>query len=201
MRPSSRSSSSARLERRPVARWKYADADTPKVRQIGSTPKRARCSSMNALTSDGLRRPPGQNHRGGFEDLIRAPQLIVLAPQLADLLPLARRRQIRPRAVLSLSAAHTLAQHLRTDTEILGDMRDRTPGLQHEPNTPIEQFFWVLSCSGHRRGASPSARTSSWPERSPRNPGWLSRGRGGERAPARRANGRGPTALLGGLAH
>ena len=37
---------------------KYADADTPKVRQIGSTPKRPRCSSTNAVTSVGLGRAP-----------------------------------------------------------------------------------------------------------------------------------------------
>ena len=40
-----------------------ADADTPKTRQIGSTPKRARCSSMNALTSDGLRRARSRKTR------------------------------------------------------------------------------------------------------------------------------------------
>ncbi len=33
-----------------------ATTDTPRVSQIGSTPKRSRCSSMNALTSDGVDR-------------------------------------------------------------------------------------------------------------------------------------------------
>jgi hypothetical protein len=42
IRSVSRSSSTARADRCPDLRSDYADADTPKVTQIGSTPKRSR---------------------------------------------------------------------------------------------------------------------------------------------------------------
>ncbi len=54
----------------------------PEIRQIGSTPKRSRCSSINAAhfvrSAVELGR---EKHRRGLQDLIRAAQLIVLLAQ------------------------------------------------------------------------------------------------------------------------
>jgi hypothetical protein len=92
-------------------------------------PKRSRCASINALTWFGLSRAPARKkQRGGFQDLIRAAQLEVLTPELADLLTLLG---AHPLAVASvdLGAPDTLSQRLRRQPEIVRDMRDRPPRL------------------------------------------------------------------------
>jgi hypothetical protein len=116
--------------------------------------------SMNALTSFGLRRARSQKHAGGFEDLFRATQLMVLLAQLLDLFALLAARQIRAQTAVSLGLADPLAQHLVTDAEIARDRGDRTPGLKRETDTALDQLLGILPGSGHEL-AVPCSRTES----------------------------------------
>src|SRR4051812_12585725 len=123
---------------------------------MGSTPKRPRCSSMNAVTSVGLSRAPWRKHRGGLQDFIRAPQLVVLATQPTDLLALGARRQIRSRAAVSLVLTDLLAQRLRMHPEIGRDVRDRPLALQRQADASLDQLIGVLLRAGHKDGRLPS---------------------------------------------
>src|SRR4051812_41199459 len=88
-------------------------------------------------------------------------QLVILPAQPPDLLALGRRRQIPPLAAIGLVLADLLAQRLGMHPEVVCDMRDRPLALQSETNTAPDQLVGVLLRSGHRVGASLSARTRS----------------------------------------
>ncbi len=114
---------------------------------------------MNALTSVGLGRAPWRKHRRRAEDLVRAAQLVVLAPQPPDLLALLTAQQLRASA--RLGPAHPLAQRLRMDPQIVRDLRDWPVALQRQPHTTLDELIGVLLRTGHSGGASPPARTES----------------------------------------
>src|SRR4029079_3861983 len=103
-----------------------------------------------------------EKHACGLEDLVRAPQLVDLLAKVLDLLALSRGRQIRAQALLCLPLTHVLAQRLRRDAEIGGDVRDRSAGLKHQPGAAIKQLGWVLPRTGHRREAFLSPGTEPW---------------------------------------
>src|SRR6202142_251173 len=104
-----------------------------------------------------------EKHRGALQNLVRAAQLVVLALEPLDLLTLLRGRQIRPQTLIGLDLAHTLSQRLGRQPDVLGDMRDRPPGLQHEPHTAVDQLLGVLPWTWHRRRiSSPEDRTPSF---------------------------------------
>jgi hypothetical protein len=101
-------------------------------------------------------------NRAGLQDLIRAAQLEVLLAQPANLLALLTRRQLRPRAGLSLVLTQALAQRLRVDAEtaaicVIGRSFSNVSRMPR----------WITSSGyffgrGMSLGGSPSARTSSW---------------------------------------
>src|ERR1019366_6721955 len=103
---------------------------------------------------------------------IRSAQLEILLAQLTDLLPLSGREQVGSLPGVRLGLAHAFAQHLRADTEITRDLRDRTPGLQRETDTAVKQLLRVLPGSWHKRGV-PCSRDKSLVSRSPRKPACL----------------------------
>src|SRR4051794_37953613 len=116
---------------------------------------------MNALTSVGLVELLGEKHRRRLEDLVRAPELVVLLAQAPDLLALLRREQLRSGAAVGLGAPHALAQRLRVDAQIVGDVRDRPVAFQREAHASRDQLIGILLRTGHGDGASPPARTES----------------------------------------
>src|SRR5207253_1124074 len=81
-----------------------------------------------------------------------AAQLEHLTAQLADLLPLLARHQIRPSTLVRLDLTHVLAQRLRRHTEISRDVRDRTTRLEHQPRAALQQLHRVLPHSWHDSG-------------------------------------------------
>jgi hypothetical protein len=60
----------------------------PKVRQIGSTPKRAWWASMNLTAPAGSSRAPARKGARRLHDLVRAAQLTVLVFKLLHALAL-----------------------------------------------------------------------------------------------------------------
>jgi hypothetical protein len=85
---------------------------------------------MKRLTSVGLRRARSRETGWGLQDLVRAPQLVALAAQPADLLALLAGRQVGPQPLVGLGLAHLLAQRLGMDPEVVSDVRDRPLSLQ-----------------------------------------------------------------------
>src|SRR5450755_2700637 len=111
--------------------------------------------SINALTSDGLRRArsrktPRRPLRSHSRDAARG-----LALERFDLLALLAAGQTRAQPDVGLT--HALAQHLVTDTEIARDRRDRPTQLERQPHTTLDQLLWILPGSGHEPGV-PSSR-------------------------------------------
>jgi uncharacterized protein YajQ (UPF0234 family) len=58
------------------------------------------------------------------------------------------------------------------DTEVDGDVSDRTLRLQSESNATVHQLIGILLRSWHERGV-PLPRTEILVSRSPSNPAWL----------------------------
>src|SRR5450755_1488083 len=113
--------------------------------------------SINALTSDGLRRArsrktPRRPLRSHSRDAARG-----LALERLDLLALLAAGQTRAQPAVGLGLTHALAQHLVTDTEIARDRRDRPTQLERQPHTTLDQLLWRLPGSGHEPGV-PSSR-------------------------------------------
>jgi hypothetical protein len=71
----------------------------------------------------------------------------------------AGRRQIRPLPGVGLVLAQLLAQRLRMDAEVMGDVRDRSLAFKREPDPALDELGRVFLRSGHRSGGSLSART------------------------------------------
>src|SRR5690348_14506518 len=63
------------------------------------------------------------------------------------------RRQIRTATLARLDPPHVLPQRLGRQPEISRDVRDRTPGLEHQPPRALQQLDRVL----------PRPRHDSWP--------------------------------------
>src|ERR1035441_4556476 len=116
---------------------------------------------MNALTSVGLCRARG---RKTAKPISRSRSLCAArnSPCAAcGSPPLGGRQQIGSLPGVGLGLAHALAQHLRADTEITRDLRDRTAGLQRKTDTAVKQLLRVLPGSWHNvefltRGTNPS---------------------------------------------
>jgi hypothetical protein len=85
--------------------------------------------------------PGREKHRGGLQDLVRAPQLEHLFAQRLDLLALLRGRQIRSQATIGLSLAHVLSQRLVVNPEISRHVTDRTTRLDRQPHTALDQLI------------------------------------------------------------
>ena len=82
-----------------------------------------------------------KNTLAAFEDLIRPAQLGVLPPQPLDLLPLRRRRQVRPQPLVGLHLPHVPAQRLRRRSPDPGPPArsadpTRSPPWQPAPTAP-----------------------------------------------------------------
>src|SRR4051812_31148442 len=95
-----------------------------------------------------------EKHARGLENLVRLAQLTVLAAQPAQLLQIAARRQITPGAGVGLSPAHPAAQRLRTDVQILGDLRDRPAAVKRRADRALLQLRGVLPSSSHMPSTS-----------------------------------------------
>jgi len=74
-----------------------------------------------------------------------------LATKLADLLALISHKQIGTLPAVRLSLAHTLSQRLVVNTQVSSYLRDRPPGLEHEPDAARHQLIGVLPRSWHER--------------------------------------------------
>ncbi len=121
---------------------------------MSSTPKDARRWSMKALTSVGSGRAPRRKHRGGLEDLVGLTQVLDLAAQPGELLTLDGRQSVVARAGVGFGLAHPQPQRFLVDAEILRDLRDRTTGLEHEPDRALAQLIGVLLRAGHMTWSS-----------------------------------------------
>src|SRR6266545_5944815 len=119
------------------------------VRQMSSTPKSSRRSSMNALTSIGSGRAPRRKHRRGLEDLVGLAQLLDLAAQPRELLALGRGQAVVARAGVGLRLAHPQPQRLAVHAEVLGDLRDRPARIEDETHRALTQIVGVLPRTGH----------------------------------------------------
>src|SRR5690606_9716333 len=138
------------------------------------------------------------------QNLVRAPQLEVLALELLQPLALIA-RDASPLAGVRLRSPHPLAQGLIRAAELPGDRANRLPLrgvpvllLEHHPDRPLPHLCRVLASSRHRSilptneasgkpgavqigAATPSIRRRSggcsrWPSRPPmRCPGWRCR--------------------------
>src|SRR3954465_13524779 len=107
MRSIMRSSSIARIERSPVPPWYTRTPTRPGpgrwARRRSGRDARRYSGSPRSVCVELLR----EIHPRRFQDLVRAAQLIDLAPQLLDLLALRRRGQIRPGAIVGFGLADT----------------------------------------------------------------------------------------------
>src|SRR5207249_488958 len=103
-------------------------------------PAASRCSGSPSPGRVELRR---EIDGGVLQDRVRAAQLEVLLPQPLQLFTLLACQQIAPAAAISLGLPHPVTERLLMDAQILGDMRDRTPRLEHQPDSPLAQLIGV----------------------------------------------------------
>ena len=78
------------------------------------------------ITSLGGRAPPSRNTPSQSQDLVRAPQLEVLALELLQPRPLVR-RQSGPLTRVTLGLPHPVAERLGRAAQLLGNRADRCP--------------------------------------------------------------------------
>src|SRR5215210_6213544 len=110
---------------------------------------------------------PREESRRRLEDLVRAPQLTVLALELLDPLRL-NRAHTRPGAVIDLGLPDPRTQRLRRHPELLGDRDDRCPlrriltlGLEDHPRRALPDLRRIPAPSCHHAILS-SAQASNF---------------------------------------
>jgi hypothetical protein len=82
-----------------------------------------------------------EKHAGGLQDLVRSAQLRDLAPQRFDLITLLAAQDVFAPALVSFGLPNVFAERLALDPEILSDVRDRTPGLEHQTRPAVQQLL------------------------------------------------------------
>jgi len=95
-----------------------------------------------------------KKHRGGLEDLVRLAQVLDLAAQRRELLALDRRQTVVALASVGLGLTDPEAQGLAMHAEVVGDLRDRTTGIQHETDRALAQLIGVLLRAEHMTWSS-----------------------------------------------
>ena len=103
-----------------------------------------------AVTRSAARRAEREALDGKLQDLVRAAQVVHLATELSDLFPLLTGQQIAALTAVGLRLAHALAKRLVVNTEISSHLRDRPPGLEHQPHAALHQLIGVLPRSWHQ---------------------------------------------------
>jgi hypothetical protein len=93
-----------------------------------------------------------EKHAGGLQDLVCATQLRDLFAQRFDLLALLAAQDVFAPALISFGLPNVFAKRLALDPEIPRDMRDRTPRLEHQARTALQQLLGILPelCHGQR---------------------------------------------------
>jgi hypothetical protein len=82
-----------------------------------------------------------EKHAGGLQDLIRAAQLRNLTPQGFDLLTLLAAQDVFAPTLICFGLPDVFTQSLALDPEIPRDVRNRTPRLEHQTRSAIQQLL------------------------------------------------------------
>jgi hypothetical protein len=77
----------------------------------------------------------------GLQDLVRAAQLGDLTSQGFDLLALLAGQNVFAPAIISFRLPDVFAERLSLDAKVPRDMRDRTPGLEHQTRPAVQQLL------------------------------------------------------------
>jgi hypothetical protein len=80
-----------------------------------------------------------EKHAGGLQNLVCPAQLRHLAAQGFDLLALLAAQNVFAPALVSFNLSDVFAERLALDPEILRDMRDRPPRLEHQTRAAVQQ--------------------------------------------------------------
>jgi hypothetical protein len=82
-----------------------------------------------------------EKHAGGLQDLVRSTQLRNLTTQRLDLITLLAAQDVFAPTLISFGLPNVFAERLALDPEILRDVRDRTPGLEHKTRPAVQQLL------------------------------------------------------------
>jgi hypothetical protein len=104
---------------------------------------------MNFTASAGWGRARTRKGARRLQDLVRAPQLAILALKRLQALALGRRQAVAVTATIGLGLADPQPQRLAMHAEIARHMRDRPATLKDEANTPLTQLVRVLGRTRH----------------------------------------------------
>ena len=82
-----------------------------------------------------------EKHAGGLQDLVRSTQLRNLFAQRFDLLALLAAQDVFAPALISFGLPDVFTKRLALDAQVPRDVRDRTPGLEHQTRPAIQQLL------------------------------------------------------------
>src|SRR6266545_1764343 len=125
--------SSFQVLRTPYTRRSLGRSARPRRRPVASP----RSSSPSPGRVE-LRR---EKHRCVLQDRVRPTQLRVLLTQPLQLITLLRCQQITPATAISLRLPHPVPQRLLMHAQISGDVHDRPPRLEHQPNRALTELL------------------------------------------------------------